>query len=189
MAETIITTPRLLLRTEADSDEDIWNAHINTPNIRKYLGGVETSENIRAAFDRVQESQTQNGFSFWFLEERSSGELLGCCGLKLVNAEHAPKEIHGMVEIGWILREEVWGQGYAGEAARASLQYGFAQGAAEQIVALTSESNIPSWKMMESLGMVRHDAWEFHDPDFPDSDNPTLVYAITRQQWNDIKKS
>ena len=110
-----------------------------------------------------------------------SGEVLGFCGLKRSNVKGEP--IEGMVEIGWRLREDAWGRGYAKEAAIASLELGFDRFGADEIVALTVRQNTPSWGLMERLGMTRRPELDFDDPRVGPELNPHIVYAITRNSW------
>ncbi len=176
MADIIIETDRLILRTQAETDFDVWMREINSQRVKEYLGGIEEPHETEAAFARAAASQAKEGFSFWFVALKETGELIGACGLKRLDADTAPNEIKGNIEIGWIFGEKYWRKGYASEAANASLDYAFARTDAARVIALTSQSNIPSWKMMEKLGMQRREEFEFHDPDFPARDNPTIVY-------------
>lgn len=183
MPDIIIETERLILRTLAAGDFDVWMKHMNTPAVREYLGGLEEAHDVEAAFARGEASQAKEGFSFWFVAKKECGKLIGICGLKRVDAQTAPEQMIGDMEIGWIIREDEWGKGYASEAASASLDYAFETLDAPHVVALTSESNLASWRMMEKLGMDRRTELEFEDPDFPPRDNPTIVYSVTKGQW------
>jgi RimJ/RimL family protein N-acetyltransferase len=88
--------------------------------------------------------------------------------------------MHSQFEIGWTLRAEYWRQGYAFEAATASLNLAFNRFDALIVYALTSERNTASWRMMEKLAMQRCVNLDFADPDYPPEDNPTMIYAIER---------
>ncbi len=90
---------------------------MNTPAVMQHLGGVQTTEGWRAAYSRIVAFQREFGHTFWIVEDRSSGEILGFCGLKRVNSPGAAMELTGMPEIGWRLRESAWGKGIAKEAA------------------------------------------------------------------------
>jgi len=114
------------------------------------------------------------------MQQKENGALLGYCGLKTVDNPLAP--MVGDFETGWVLRADYWRQGYVYEAVAAVLELGFTRFAAPHIVALTSQSNVASWRLMEKLGMVRRQDLDFEDPDFPPEDNPTIVYRIDRKQ-------
>lgn len=174
-------TERLRLRTWREADKDALELYCNTEAVMRLLGGVQPREKIDAAYNRITRCQAENGFCFWVVERIEDGAFLGFCGLKRANgcAPHIADE----VEIGWRLREDVWGQGYAKEAAGAALGLAFARFDAPRVVALTVIENSPSWGLMERLGMSRRPDWDYDDPDYPPELNPTIVYAIEAGQW------
>jgi RimJ/RimL family protein N-acetyltransferase len=88
-----------------------------------------------------------------------------------------------MMEVGWRLREDAWGQGYAREAASAALDLAFERFGADEVIALTVEGNRPSWGLMLRLGMARRADLDFASAEF-DPDNPVIiVHAIAREAW------
>jgi len=87
------------------------------------------------------------------------------------------------MEVGWRLREDAWGKGYAKEAAAASLDLAFGGFGADEVIALTTERNVASWGLMLRLGMERRADLDFASADF-DPENPLIIaYAITRAGW------
>ena len=139
----MIETERLYLRNWKAGDAEEFERHTNTPAVMRWLGGVKSPEFIHQVIDeRLMGFQEERGFTFWAVERKEDGALLGFCGLKI--ADDAGSPVEGEYEIGWRLREDAWGQGYAKEAAAASLDYAFATLGAEQVVALTVEGNTPS---------------------------------------------
>jgi ribosomal-protein-alanine N-acetyltransferase len=78
--------------------------------------------------------------------KRTSGELMGRCGLQLI-----PET--GEVEIDFLLGNPFWGRGFASEAGRASLNYGFEELALDQIVGIVHPENVASQRVLEKLGM------------------------------------
>lgn len=167
MAEVIAETERLRLRTWDEADRDPFYAMLNTPAVMQHLGGLQSPEKWRAAYDRLQAYQRDYGHSFWVVEQRSDGEMLGFCGLKRNNAEGAPNP--GEHEIGWRFRERAWGQGFAREAATATLDLAFDRYVAPSVVALTFADNLASWGLMERLGMTYRAELDFLDPKYPQS--------------------
>jgi RimJ/RimL family protein N-acetyltransferase len=134
-----------------------------------------------ALIARVLECQRRNGFCFWIVERSTDGAILGFCGLKRADAPGS--SVTGEMEIGWRLREDAWGQGYAREAASAALHLAFACFGAAQVVALTVSGNGASWGLMERLGMQRRPALDYEDSRYGADLNPTIVYALTKDQW------
>ena len=176
-----IETDRLRLRDWREEDIEPFIRHTNTPAVMRWLGGVQTDEVARRAIEgRIMRWQRERGFTFWVVERRTDGALLGFCGLKLSDTEGSP--IAGEYEIGWRLREDAWGQGYAREAAVASLDHAFDRLGAGQVVAITFPGNEASWGLMERLGMRRRAELDHDDPRFPEL-NPTIVYSIDREAW------
>ncbi|HEY0113067.1 MAG TPA: GNAT family N-acetyltransferase [Allosphingosinicella sp.] len=176
----MIETERLRLRDWTPDDAEPFIRHLNTPAVMRWLGGVRTEEEQRSIVsDRFIRWQEERGFTFWVVERKADGELLGFCGLKIADDPASPVE--GALEIGWRLREDAWGQGYAREAAAASLDYAFDDIGAERVVALTVEGNTLSWGLMQRLGMRRRQDLDYVGA--PWAEGPVIVYEIGREEW------
>lgn len=188
MAEIVAATERLRLRTWDDEDELRFFKIMNTPAVMRWLGGLQTIDAWHAAFDRLRSYERDFGFTFWIAERKSDDEILGFCGLKRANAPGADA-IAGEVEIGWRLREDAWGKGYAKEAAVASLDLAFDRFDAPRVVAVTAAGNVPSQGLMKRLGMERREELDFVDRRFaPDSNvNPQVVYVLDASGWPDAR--
>jgi RimJ/RimL family protein N-acetyltransferase len=183
----MIETARLLLRDWREEDIEPFIRHTNTPAVMRWLGGPRSpEEHRRIIHERMMRWQRERGFTFWVVERRQDGELLGFCGIKIADGEGTP--IAGEHEIGWRLREDAWGQGYAKEAATAALDFAFDRIGAAQVVAITFAPNEASWGLMERLGMRRREDLDHDDPRFPEL-NPTIVYSIDREAWSIVRKS
>ena len=87
MAEVVAETERLRLRTWDPEDLDEFIRHTNTEPVMRWLGGVRPRERHEAAFGRIAGYQRDFGHTFWIVERKSDGALLGFCGLKRVNSE------------------------------------------------------------------------------------------------------
>ena len=176
----MIETERLLLRDWREEDVDVFIRHTNTPEVMRWLGGVKPDEVVRAImFDRIVRWQKERGFTFWAVERKADGELLGFCGIKI--GDDAASPVEGEFEVGWRLREDAWGQGYAKEAAIASLNHAFGRLRAERVVALTVEGNEPSWGLMKRLGMARREDLDYVGADW--AEGPVIVYEMRREEW------
>jgi RimJ/RimL family protein N-acetyltransferase len=88
-----------------------------------------------------------------------------------------------MIEAGWRLREDAWGQGYAKEAATATLDLAFGQFEADEVIALTVEKNTASWGLMLRLGMVHRPDLDFGQTHWSGEERETIVHAIDRAMW------
>lgn len=170
-----IETARLILRDWRDEDIEPFIRHTHTPAVMRWLGGMWSDADMRAAIARIMCWQEERGFTFWIVERKADHEVLGFCGIKIADTAGSP--IEGLHEVGWRLREDAWGQGYAREAAIASLDFAFESIRADRVVAITFPGNMPSWGLMERLGMTRRPELDYDDPRFPDL-NPTIVYDI-----------
>lgn len=186
MADFRFETARLVLRDWRKDDwEPFWQG-TNTPSVMRWLGGVADPATRAAARARLLGYQRDHGHTFWVVERKYDGALLGFCGLKRSNQAGGP---HGMMEVGWRLREDAWGQGYAKEAAAASLDLAFDRFGADEVIALTVQGNTASWGLMLRLGMVRREDLDFANADF-DPDNPVIiVHAITRETWCALRQA
>jgi RimJ/RimL family protein N-acetyltransferase len=184
MAEVIVEAGRLRLRTWDDEDELRFFDVMNTPAVMRWLGGVQTPEDWSAGYRRLRSYERDFGFTFWIIERRSDDAILGFCGLKKANAPGGDG-IAGDIEIGWRLREDAWGQGYAKEAAMASLDLAFERFGAPHVVAVTSRQNLPSQGLMIRLGMERREDLDFVDERFSaDSEvNPQIVFVMKAADW------
>ena len=183
MAEVVLETERLRLRTWDDEDEFRFFDVMNTPAVMRWLGGLQSPLEWNAGYERLKGYERDFGFTFWIVERKADSEILGFCGLKKTNAPGAT--FSGDVEIGWRLREDAWGQGYAKEAAIGSLDLAFGRFGASHVVAVTAEQNAHSQGLMKRLGMSRRDDLDFVDERFSaDSDvNPQVVYLIDAADW------
>jgi len=190
VAEVIAETGRLRLRTWNDEDEFRFYDALNTPAVMRWLGGLQEPEEWSAGYHRLRAYQRDFGFTFWIAERKEDGEILGFCGLKRANAPGADA-IAGEIEIGWRLREDAWGQGYAKEAAIASLDVAFDRFDAPRVVAVTAVGNGPSQGLMRRLGMIRRADLDFVDQRFPaDSEiNPQVVFVIDANAWPAARRS
>lgn len=181
-ADVACETERLVLRDWRAEDWPRFFAVTNTPEVMRWLGGVMDADSQAAQMARVSGCRAANGFCFWVVERKADGELLGFCGLKRADAPGS--SVAGEFEIGWRLREDAWGRGYAREAASAALALAFGRFDAERVFALTVEGNAASWGLMHRLGMERRPELDYHDPRLGPDLNPTIVYGITAQQWS-----
>jgi RimJ/RimL family protein N-acetyltransferase len=177
----MIETERLRLRNWRAGDDVLFHTHCNRPAVMRWLGGVQPFETMQQTVGRLTRLQEERGHTFWVVERKSDDAFLGFCGLKIANGHGS--SVLGEVEIGWRLREDAWGQGYALEAASASLDKAFGPLGANRVIALTVTGNSASWGLMKRLGMRRREDLDYVDPDWPADMNPIIVYELEASAW------
>ncbi|GAA3295793.1 GNAT family N-acetyltransferase [Streptomyces cinereospinus] len=174
---TELGTERLLLRSWRESDRAPWFALNTDPEVRRYLPGVPDRARTDAGIDRFQAGLDARGWGFWAVEVRATGVFVGFCGLDPVE-EGQP---FTGVEAGWRLARPAWGHGYATEAARAVLDFGFAALDLPEILAVTAPGNRRSRAVMERLGMTYDPADDFDDPNVPEGPlRRSVLYRLPR---------
>ena len=189
MVEFYRETERLVLRDWCVEDWAPFFRHTNTLAVMRWLGGVMNEAGMATARLRLESYRREHGFTFWVVERKRdgghlAGELLGFCGFKRSNQQGGPS---GDMEIGWRLREEAWGRGYAREAARECMRIGFKEFHAPHMLALTVEGNAASWGLMRRLGMHRRGDLDFANTEFDPESGTIIVYAITRTEWDMLR--
>ena len=175
MAEFRLETERLILRPRREADREANWAWMQDDEVMRYLPRQSRDEASRR-FDLQNAIQAEHGHCFWVVERKADGTAIGFCGLV------PPRPPLREYEIGWRLVREAWGQGYATEAARATLAWSWANLDTPTIVAITVPANTASWRVMERIGMTRNPAEDFDHPDMAVGDplRPHILYRITR---------
>lgn len=150
---TEIRTPRLLLRRWTD-DDLVPLSEINAdPEVMRWIGdgstlGLdETAEDI----ERWEEEWDDEGFGLFAVELLASGELIGVVGLSV--PDHLPQLLPD-IAISWRLGRQYWGQGYASEAAQATLEFALQDRGLDRVIAINRAGNEDSENVIRKLGMV-----------------------------------
>ncbi len=181
-----IKTERLLLRPWQASDRAPF-ADLNAdPEVRKYFPAILDRKESDKSIDRFQTLVEERGWGFWAVET-GAGDFIGMTGLHSLSPD---LPFYPGVEIGWRLAKSYWGKGYATEAARAALEFGFTKLQLPEIVSFTAVGNIRSRAVMERLGMVP-DSSTFQHPaiEAGHSLRDHCLYRIAQKQWQDLKNS
>ncbi|WP_341666788.1 GNAT family N-acetyltransferase [Alcaligenes sp. SDU_A2] len=176
-----LNTARLLLRPWQTSDLPAF-ARLNAdPQALQYYPATLDRAQSDALAQRSQHLIEQQGWGQWAVQEQASGQFVGMVGL---NIPVAKLHFQPCVEVVWRLLPEFWGKGYATEAARASVDFGFHTLKLAQIVAYTTELNLPSQAVMERLGMQRQPG-TFDHPALPAGHPlaPHVLYTQNRSAW------
>ncbi|HZG07162.1 MAG TPA: GNAT family protein [Streptomyces sp.] len=175
-----LRTERLLLRAWRESDFEPWAALNADPEVRAYFPDLLTRERSREAMTRYQADLDRRGWGWWAVEVRATGEYVGVTGLGPVD-EGTP--VDG-VQTGWRLVRSAWGHGYATEAARAAVAFGFDTLRLPEIVAVTTADNLRSQAVMRRLGMTHDPADDFDHPRVPDGPlRRHVTYRLPAATW------
>lgn len=174
----MIETERLVLRRFREVDRAPFRAMLADPVVMANLAPVHSADSADAVIARHEGYWTSGARGFWVAAHRETGAFVGHVGLK-PGAPNTP--IAGEVEIGWLLARRWWRQGYAREAALATLASAW-QGGASAVAAIVSAGNDPSRGLMARLGMVESPDDAFDHPDVA-ADDPRrhmVVYRTAR---------
>jgi RimJ/RimL family protein N-acetyltransferase len=158
----ILRGPRVTLRQWRDDDRDEFAALNADPVAMEHFIAPLTRAESDAMVERIRTVIDERGWGFWCIE--IDGRCAGFTGISVPNIE-AP--FMPAVEIGWRLQRPLWGRGYATEAARLALEYGFGTLGLKEVVAFTAAGNTRSRAVMERLGMTHDPADDFDHPRVP----------------------
>jgi RimJ/RimL family protein N-acetyltransferase len=166
-----LETARLTLRMLREEDLDTYAAICADPDVMRYLGEGKTLTRAEAwrQMALIIGHWQLRGYGFWAVEERATGALLGRIGFFI------PEGWPGF-ELGWVLRREAWGQGYATEGAQRALAHAFTAMDREHVISLIYPANTPSIRVAERIG-------ETLEGDVELFGHPVRVYGITRAAW------
>ena len=175
-------TQRLILRSWRESDRQPFAEMSEDADVMEHLRPLSTRGASNAWIDFQINHQFAHGFCLWALESRASGIFMGAVGLLHVGfvARFTPA-----VEVGWRLARPFWGQGFAVEAARAALQFGFEEIRLSEVVAHASFRNGRSRRVMAKLGTSHDAAEDFDHPRVPEGSSlrRQVLYRLTRDAW------
>jgi RimJ/RimL family protein N-acetyltransferase len=148
----------------------------------EHFPGVLTREESDQMIRHMELHFEEFGYGLWAVEIRWAEKLIGFAGLAVptFNTHFTPA-----VEIGWRLTRDEWGNGYATEAAKAAIDFGFDHARLDEILSWTIPANERSQGVMTRLGMERAPELDFDHPRFLDDDRLRrhVVYRLTREQW------
>jgi RimJ/RimL family protein N-acetyltransferase len=186
--ETILETERLILRQWRPADLDPFAAMSADPEIMRFFptrhDRAQTERHIRLIADFIE----RDGIGWWALEVPGVFDFAGFTGLSRprFHAHFTP-----CIEIGWRLRRDAWGKGYATEAGKACLEYGFERLGLDEIVSMAVLDNHRSRAVMERLGMSRRVEDDFGHPRLA-FDHPHrlhVLYRMSRDAWTTGRKN
>lgn len=171
---TELRTPRLVLRQWREEDREPFAALNADPEVMRWFPATLTREQSDALVDQQRTLLAERGWGLWAVE--ADGAFIGFVGLAepRFDAHFTPA-----VEIGWRLARVGWGHGYATEAARVAVSFGFDELRLGEIVSFTTVRNHRSRRVMERLGMSRDPADDFDHPLLPEG-HPLRRHVLYR---------
>ncbi|MGP0062620.1 MAG: GNAT family N-acetyltransferase [Isosphaeraceae bacterium] len=175
-APQTIRTPRLMLRPWRDDDLPPFAAMNADARVMEFFPKPLDRPESDLLADRIRDHFARLGFGFWAVEVPGLADFIGFVGLAVPRFE---THFTPCVEIGWRLAYSHWGFGYATEAARAALDFGFRQLALEEIVSFTVPVNLRSRRVMEQIGMTHAPADDFDHPSLPEG-HPLRRHVLYR---------
>lgn len=168
----VIETERLLLRPPTLADFGAYAAYVSDPESMAFIGGAQSRAVAWRSFMVYAGAWATGGPSMFFVFERASGEFIGRIG------PWRPESWPGC-EVGWGIARRVFGQGYAGEAARACMDFAFDRLGWTDVIHSIEPANTASVRLAERLGSRRRE-----DAPLPDPINKTVgVWGQTREAW------
>jgi RimJ/RimL family protein N-acetyltransferase len=186
MAIPELATARLQLRGWRDDDRPAFAVLNADPQVMAHFPARLDRSTSDDLVDRFVAHWAEHGLGLWAVERRTDGRLLGFTGLSVpgFDAHFTPA-----VEVGWRLVRDAWGQGYATEAARAALRFGFETLGLQEIVSFTVPANAPSRRVMERIGMTHDPGDDFDHPRLPPGHGLRrhVLYRLSGDRWRRLR--
>ncbi|MDX9856742.1 MAG: GNAT family N-acetyltransferase [candidate division Zixibacteria bacterium] len=167
----MIETRRLILRQMREDDAEALFGIFSDPIAMTYFGVVFDRSKMDTWVRKNLEHERQHGFSLRSVILKDNGVVIGNCGLET-------DEIEGrtIVGIGFDFNRSYWGRGYATEAARAVLEYGFSRLGFDSIFGWIDPQNKPSQRVAKRIGMSL-ERYVMRGP------KKYALYGIKRKDW------
>ncbi|HKY39967.1 MAG TPA: GNAT family N-acetyltransferase [Polyangiaceae bacterium] len=163
-AGPLLETERLILRPPMVGDLDFLLGMNQDPIVMEFMPGLMSEDDTRRQLERMIQHFAEHGFGTWIAVLRAADTAVGAVGLKHVDLDVA---FAPAVEIAWRLARANWGHGYATEAARQVMRFGFQQLHLERIVGFTVPRNQRSLAVFGRLGMEHDTSFDFEHPKLP----------------------
>lgn len=155
----VLSTDRLCLRRWTAADLPPFSKMNQDPAVMQFFPRLLSPTDSAAMVQRINAFFDQTGYGLYAVDIKATGEFIGYTGFANPSFQSF---FTPCVEIGWRLKKDAWGQGYATEAARACLQYGFDSLRLEEVYSFTAVINQRSERVMQRIGMVK--TGEFDHP-------------------------
>lgn len=147
-----LETERLRLRQWTEADKGPFAKLNADERVMEFFPNTLSRSQSDELAERIMGAIAQSGWGFWAVEVKDKYPFVGFVGL---NVPAYPLPFNPCVEVGWRLDYPYWGKGYATEAARGAISFGFETLELAEIVSFTALVNVRSQAVMERLRMVR----------------------------------
>jgi RimJ/RimL family protein N-acetyltransferase len=172
-----LRSPRLALRQWRDADLEPFSRLNADPEVMRHFPSPLSREESDALAERERRRIKLLGWGLWSVEVTESAQFIGFVGLAepRFDAHFTPA-----IEVGWRLARDAWGRGYASEAARVAVAFGFDELRLDEIVSFTTVENDRSVRVMERIGMTHDPADDFNHPLLAPDDplRPHVLYRL-----------
>ena len=156
----ILETPRLILRRHVSGDADALEAVLGDPVANEFFPSALDRRGVEDWIAGHIARYRRDGFGKWAIILKSTGEIVGSCGCVVQEVEGRNE-----IEVGYNVRRDLWGNGYATEAARACTEYAFRELGAVRVISMIRPENVRSIRVAEKNGMVREKVIFWRDYD------------------------
>jgi len=150
-----IETDRLIIRALTENDLDDMFILDSDPEVHKYLGNkpITHKEEALKYIKDVNKQYKERGIGRWAVELKETGDFIGWTGLRLYT-DYTFNNLTNFHDIGYRLRREFWGKGYATEASIACLQYAWNVLKLDKVYGITEKGNEGSHRVLLKIGLT-----------------------------------
>ena len=145
----VLETSRLLLRQFVPQDADALAAVLGDPVAMQYYPAAFDRKGVEEWINKNIARYQRDGHGLWAMLLKESGELIGDCGCALQGVESRNE-----IEVGYHVRRDLWGNGYATEAARGCMEYAFTSLGFDRVISLIRPENVQSIRVAEKNGLT-----------------------------------
>lgn len=171
----LIETERLMLRIFEADDLDTAFVLFNDDDVQKYLSPANrrTREQLKITLEKLALRWKERGFGIWCVCEKDDKKMIGYSGFQYL--DNTPQ-----VEILFGFLKDSWGKGFATEAAKACLRFGFEEAQWSKVYAATHPENLASRCVLEKIGMAFDKKLAYYQID-------SISYTISRDEYTPSK--
>lgn len=169
-----LQTERLRLREMTRGDYDSLCLMLRDAEVMYAYAHAFDEDEAWQWLERQLARYAQYGFGLWAVELKSTGEMIGQCGLTMQDCDGQQ-----VLEVGYLFRKEFWHNGYATEAAIACRDYAFDALGAREVFSIIRDNNLPSQAVARRNGMEPRSTFVKH---YYGIDMPHIVFSVRRDE-------